>query len=79
MSIPQFSVRNHVLVNVLMLVILAAGGAFAFTLVREMFPEVRPDRFIGDHFPSTVYQHQTVRRRRTAGGPTEKGQVKKGP
>lgn len=44
MSIPAFSVRNTVLVNMLMLVILFAGIAFAFTLTREMFPESRPDK-----------------------------------
>ena len=43
MSLPRFSVENEVLVNMLMLVVLVAGGAFAFTLVREMFPESRPD------------------------------------
>lgn len=44
MSLPGFSVRNSVLVNCLMLVILAAGGIFAITLTREFFPESRPDR-----------------------------------
>ncbi len=44
MSLPRFSVNNHVLVNMLMLVLLVAGGAFALTLVREMFPESRPDK-----------------------------------
>ncbi len=44
MSLPRFSVENRVLVNMLMLVILVAGGAFALTLVREMFPESRPDK-----------------------------------
>ena len=43
MSLPRFSVENQVLVNMLMLVTLVAGGAFAFTLVREMFPESRAD------------------------------------
>ncbi|MCA9034710.1 MAG: efflux RND transporter permease subunit, partial [Planctomycetaceae bacterium] len=42
MSLPSYSVRNPVLVNMLMLVILAAGFVFAFTLQREMFPESRP-------------------------------------
>ena len=46
MSIPSFSVRNAVLVNMLMLVILAAGVVFAFTLQREMFPESRPDKLL---------------------------------
>ncbi|NOX53913.1 MAG: efflux RND transporter permease subunit, partial [Planctomycetes bacterium] len=44
MSLPRFSVENHVLVNVLMCVILFAGCMFAFTLTREMFPESNPDK-----------------------------------
>ncbi|QDT64548.1 efflux RND transporter permease subunit [Calycomorphotria hydatis] len=43
-SLPEFSVRNSVLVNMLMLLVLVAGSMFAFTLVKEMFPEVRPNR-----------------------------------
>lgn len=46
MSLPAFSVRNPVLVNMLMLVLLAAGAIFALTLQREMFPESRPDKLI---------------------------------
>lgn len=46
MSIPSFSVRNAVLVNMMMLVILAAGVIFAITLQREMFPESRPDKLM---------------------------------
>jgi len=46
MSLPSFSVKNHVLVNMMMLVILAGGTVFAFTLVREMFPESRPDKLM---------------------------------
>jgi multidrug efflux pump subunit AcrB len=46
MSIPEFSVRNAVLVNMLMLVILAVGIVFAITLPREMFPESRPDKLM---------------------------------
>ena len=46
MSLPSFSVRNAVLVNMLMLVILAAGLVFAVTLQREMFPESRPDKLL---------------------------------
>jgi len=41
MSLPRFSVRNPVLVNLLMLVIIAAGLVSALTLTREMFPESR--------------------------------------
>lgn len=46
MSIPSFSVRNAVLMNMMMLVILAAGVIFAVTLQREMFPESRPDKLM---------------------------------
>lgn len=46
MSIPSFSVKNSVLVNMLMLVILASGVVFAVTLQREMFPESRPDKLL---------------------------------
>lgn len=46
MSLPSFSVRNPVLVNMLMAVILCAGGIFAITLQREMFPESRPDKLL---------------------------------
>ncbi|QDU40530.1 Efflux pump membrane transporter BepE [Maioricimonas rarisocia] len=44
MSLPRFSVENPVLVNMMMAVVLLAGAAFAFTLVREMFPESRPNK-----------------------------------
>ncbi|HBN75641.1 MAG TPA: hypothetical protein DD473_07455 [Planctomycetaceae bacterium] len=44
MSLPRFSVNNSVLVNMLMILLLFAGTALAFTLVREMFPETRPDQ-----------------------------------
>lgn len=44
MSLPRFSVRNHVLVNMLMVVILVGGLMLALTLVREMFPESRPTK-----------------------------------
>ena len=54
MSLPRFSVENEVLVNMFMLVVLVAGGAFAFTLVREMFPESRPDTIaISAVYPAT--------------------------
>lgn len=46
MSLPSFSVRNSVLVNMFMLVLLASGFVFAFTLQREMFPESRPDKLL---------------------------------
>ncbi|GJM26028.1 MAG: acriflavin resistance protein [Phycisphaerae bacterium] len=41
-SLPRLSVRNPILVNLLMYSIVVGGGYCAFTLVREMFPEVRP-------------------------------------
>ncbi|MCA9057529.1 MAG: efflux RND transporter permease subunit [Planctomycetaceae bacterium] len=46
MSLPSFSVRNPVLVNMMMLVVLLAGFLFAMTLQREMFPESRPDKLL---------------------------------
>ncbi len=46
MSLPSFSVKNHVLVNMTMIVILVAGCIFAVTLVREMFPESEPDKLL---------------------------------
>ena len=46
MSIPNFSVKNSVLVNMLMLVILIGGGMFALTLTKEMFPESRPNKLL---------------------------------
>ncbi|MCA9049001.1 MAG: efflux RND transporter permease subunit, partial [Planctomycetaceae bacterium] len=46
MSVPSFSVRNSVLVNMLMLIVLATGMVFAVTLQREMFPESRPDKLM---------------------------------
>ena len=46
MSFARFSVRNPIFVNMLMLVILAGGTIFALTLVREMFPEFRPNKLI---------------------------------
>lgn len=44
MSLPRFSVENRVLVNMLMWVVLIGGAMFACTLVREMFPESRPNK-----------------------------------
>ncbi len=43
-SLPKFSVENPVLVGVLMLAILVGGAYSGLTLVREMFPESRPDQ-----------------------------------
>jgi len=44
MSVPKFSVANTVLVNMLMIVILVGGALFATSIVREFFPEARPDK-----------------------------------
>lgn len=44
MSLPKFSVANAVLVNMLMIVILVGGALFATSIVREFFPEARPDK-----------------------------------
>lgn len=46
MSIPRFSVRNPVLVNLLMVVIIVSGTICALTLTREMFPESRPEKLL---------------------------------
>jgi HAE1 family hydrophobic/amphiphilic exporter-1 len=51
MSIVRFSVRNPVLVNMLMFLIIVVGGVIAGTTVREMFPEARPKKLV----ISTVY------------------------
>lgn len=42
-SLPRFSVNNPILVNLLMVLIFVGGGYSAFALVREMFPESRPN------------------------------------
>ena len=46
MSLPRFSVRNPVLVNLLMFVIIGSGMICALTLTREMFPESRPEKLL---------------------------------
>ena len=43
MSLPSYSVKNPVMVNMLMVCTLVAGSFMAMTLVREMFPESRPN------------------------------------
>ena len=43
MSLPSYSVKNPVMVNMLMVCTLVAGAFMAMTLVREMFPESRPN------------------------------------
>ena len=46
MSLARFSVKNPVFVNMIMLVILFGGTLFALTIVREMFPEFRPNKLV---------------------------------
>ncbi len=54
MSLPRFGVQNPVLVNMMMLVTLVAGAGFALTLIREMFPESRPNQIaIAAFYPAT--------------------------
>lgn len=54
MSLPRYSVNNPVFVNMIVLVTLIAGAVFAMTLIREMFPESRPNRIsIDATFPAT--------------------------
>jgi hydrophobic/amphiphilic exporter-1 (mainly G- bacteria), HAE1 family len=54
MSLPRYSVENPVFVNMMMVVTLIAGAVFAMTLVREMFPESRPNRIaITAVYPAT--------------------------
>ncbi len=55
MSLPKFSVENPVLVNLLMVGILVAGVYTGLTMVREMFPESRPNQIM----ISTVYPGAT--------------------
>ena len=44
MSLPSFSVRNSVLVNMLMILVIALGTFSLITLPRELFPQVRLNR-----------------------------------
>ncbi|RME39657.1 MAG: efflux RND transporter permease subunit [Planctomycetota bacterium] len=54
-TLPRFSVRNPVLVNLFMVTILGGGAYCGLTLIREMFPESRPDQIR----ISTVYPGAT--------------------
>ena len=45
-SLPRFSVKNPVLVNLLTWTMLLGGLYAGFTLVREMFPESDPERIL---------------------------------
>ena len=44
MSLPSFSVRNPVPINIIMVAILFFGAWSALTLRREFFPDIAPDR-----------------------------------
>lgn len=55
MSLPRFSVRNPVLINILMATIVLGGLYSMLTIVREMFPESRPERVM----VSTLYPGAT--------------------
>ena len=55
MSLPKFSVRNPVIINLFMFAILAGGIYSGLTLVREMFPEARPNKIL----ISTMYPGAT--------------------
>ena len=46
MSIVQFSVRNPVAMNLLMLLVVIFGLYQAFHLSRGFFPEVEPERIV---------------------------------
>jgi len=54
-SLPRYSVQNPVLMNLLMVTILVGGVYGAMTLVRELFPESRPNQVM----ISTVYPGAT--------------------
>ncbi len=45
-SLPRFSVENPILVNLAMMAMLIGGAFSGSTLVREMFPESRPNRVL---------------------------------
>ncbi len=45
-SLPRFSVHNPVLVNLFMVALLTGGAYSAATIIREMFPESRPDHIL---------------------------------
>ena len=46
MSIPSFSVRNSVLVNLIMILIIAMGTYALITLPRELMPQIRLNRVV---------------------------------
>ncbi len=46
MSVPRFSVRNSVLVNVVMILVIALGTYALITIPLELFPQIRLNRVI---------------------------------
>jgi multidrug efflux pump subunit AcrB len=44
MSLPEWSLRNSVLINLIMLMVLIGGGFTAMNMNRAMFPESRPNQ-----------------------------------
>ncbi len=44
--LPHFSVRNPILVNLVMVMVFVGGAYSGLTIVREMFPESRPNRVL---------------------------------
>ena len=46
MSLPSFSVRNSVLVNLVMILIIAMGTYSLITLPRELMPQIRLNRVV---------------------------------
>lgn len=44
--LPRFSVQNHVIVNLITATVLVAGAYYGATMVREMFPDSRPNRIV---------------------------------
>lgn len=45
-SLPRFSVENPILANLLMMALIVGGTYSGLTLVREMFPESRPNQIM---------------------------------
>ncbi len=45
-SLPKFSVENPVLINLFMVTVLVGGVFSVLTIVREMFPESRPNQIL---------------------------------
>lgn len=45
-SLPRFSVKNPVIVNLMMVTVIVAGIYASIVMVREMFPETTPDQVL---------------------------------